>query len=252
MSETRPLKLAVIGDPVAHSASPDLHRALLAAAGLEGTYEAIRVFAGSAAARIDELREAGYAGLNVTTPLKEEAYARADERDAAAEAAGSVNTLVLRDDRVVGHNTDGLGAIGALRDAGLRDLAGKRILVLGAGPTARSCVASLVGAAAATFVWNRTIETAHDLAARFDACVWPRDAHPPDAIVVALPPDAEIADRGVLAALLRSPLVIDANYGSRSTLGTALGRPVVDGLEMLRASARASFALFTATPLEYQ
>ncbi|MBD5635913.1 MAG: shikimate dehydrogenase, partial [Candidatus Eremiobacteraeota bacterium] len=107
----RPLKLAVIGDPVAHSASPRLHREFLAAAHLTGTYEAIAVAGGTAATAIDDLRAAGYTGLNVTTPLKEEAFVKADVRDVAALAAGSVNTLILGE-RIEGYNTDGLGAIG--------------------------------------------------------------------------------------------------------------------------------------------
>jgi len=125
------LRLALIGDPVAHSRSPALQRAFLAAAGIEGTYDLIRTATGEAARTIDALRTQGYHGLNVTTPLKEEAFARADWRDANALASGAVNTLVLGE-TIEGHNTDGIGALGALADAGLCDVAGARILVLGA------------------------------------------------------------------------------------------------------------------------
>jgi shikimate dehydrogenase len=242
----RDLKLAVIGDPVAHSASPALHRGFLAEAGLAGTYEAIRVGAGEGAREIARLRAAGYTGLNVTTPLKEEAFACAAERDAAARAAHSVNTLVLAGDRIRGYNTDGLGALGALRDAGLASVAGKRLLVLGAGPTARSCIASFVECGALVFVWNRTIEKARSIAAHLGARIrTPGDA-PPDAVLSALPPHALPDDAALRDALAAAPLVIDANYGERATLGAALGRPVIDGAAMLRASARASFDRFRA------
>jgi shikimate dehydrogenase len=238
-------KLAVIGDPVAHSASPRLHRAFLAAAGRAGTYEAIRVAAGAGARAIADLRAAGYTGLNVTTPLKEEAFAASEVRDAAAVAAGSVNTLVLGD-RISGYNTDGLGAVGALAARGLVDLAGRRILVLGAGPTARSCLAGFVARGARTFVWNRTASKAAGIADALGAHLWPADDAAPDAVLAALPPNALPDDPALLKALLAAPIVIDANYGERATLGHALGRDVTDGSEMLRASARASFDLFTS------
>src|ERR1700722_15203148 len=89
------LRLAVIGDPVEHSKSPELHAGFLRGAGLAGSYEAIRVAAGDGKRAIEDLRARGYVGLNVTTPLKEEAFAHARWHDATALASGSVNTLVL-------------------------------------------------------------------------------------------------------------------------------------------------------------
>jgi shikimate dehydrogenase len=239
-----PLKLAVIGDPVDHSASPALHRAFMRDASLTGTYEAIRVPAGAGAQAIERLRAAGYTGLNVTTPLKEEAFARADTHDAAALAAGSVNTLVLGE-RIAGHNTDGLGAIGACHAAGLRAIAGAAILVLGTGPTARSCVAAFTAAGATTYVWNRTPAKAHDLARALAAHLWTAESPPPSAAISALPPNATLDDHALLATLKNVPILIDANYGPRATLATTLNRPASDGKAMLQASAQASFALFT-------
>jgi shikimate dehydrogenase len=239
----RELKLAVTGDPVAHSASPGLQREFLAGAGLAGTYEAIRIPQGSGATEFARLRAAGYAGVNVTTPLKEEAFAYADRCDNAALAAGSVNTLVFVE-LVLGYNTDGAGAVGAFAAAGLRELDGSRILVLGAGPTARSCVVSLVAAGAHVMVWNRTPATARSLAAALGAHLWTADSHGIAAVLSALPPNATLLDPALRAALQAAPIVVDANYGDRATLGLDLGRPVIDGLEMLRASARISFDLF--------
>jgi shikimate dehydrogenase len=244
MSKATFLKLAVIGDPVEHSASPRLQRAFLEAAGLEGSYEALRVVAGDAARAIDSLRAEGYAGLNVTTPLKAEAFARAEWRDPVAAAAGAVNTLVLGE-RVDGYNTDGIGALGALADAGVPEPAGNRILVLGAGPTARAAVAALVAADAVVFVWNRTVERAlalaRDLGARpFEPGMSAR------AVLATLAPGADLRDEAVLRAVLDAPVLIDANYAGRATLGRTLGRAAVDGLGMLEHSARASFELWRA------
>ncbi|GAC1397988.1 MAG: hypothetical protein NVS2B8_04930 [Vulcanimicrobiaceae bacterium] len=239
------LKLAVIGDPVEHSASPALHRAFLDASGIDGAYEAIRVAAGDGARAIDELRALGYAGLNVTTPLKEEAFARADERDAIAIATGAVNTLVLGP-RIVGYNTDGIGTIGALVDAGLHDLANRRVLVLGAGPTARAAVAALVTSAVVTYVWNRTAEKAESIARDLGAHVFSRGAARFDAVFSTMSPGADVPDPELRRVLLAAPIVVDANYATRATLGERLGRrDVRDGRTMLAASARASFELFT-------
>ncbi len=239
------IRLAVIGDPVAHSRSPELHRGFLAEACYQGTYEAIRVAAGDGARAIDELRAAGFTGLNVTTPLKEEAFAASETRDASAAAAGAVNTLVLGD-TVAGYNTDGAGAIGALAAAGMPDVAGRAILILGAGPTARATVAALVEAKARPLVWNRTEARAARLAADFACARWTPDASL-DAAFSTLLPDSDLRDDGLLAALRAVPTLIDANYGDRATLAAALGRHVHDGRAMLEASARASFRLFTAT-----
>jgi shikimate dehydrogenase len=239
------MKLAVIGDPVAHSASPALHRGFLEAAGITGTYEAIRVPQGEAARAIDDLRARGYIGLNVTTPLKEEAYARADVRDAAASAAGSANTLVLGTS-IAAYNTDGVGAIGALAEAGLANIAGKRILVLGAGPTARSCIVAFIAAGAHVTIWNRTATNAEEIAQRLGASVWDATDETPDAAISALPPNATLAASSLRNTIVATPILVDANYGPRATIGAHLERNVHDGSAMLRASAAASFAIFKA------
>ncbi|GAC1306559.1 MAG: hypothetical protein NVSMB21_09480 [Vulcanimicrobiaceae bacterium] len=241
------LKLAVIGDPVAHSASPALHRAFLVESALRGSYEAIRVRAGDGAREIAALRERGYAGLNVTTPLKEEAYAYVDERDPAALAAGAVNTIAFAGTRARGYNTDGIGAVGALADAGLERLAGARVLVLGAGPTARASVVALTASGARVFVWNRTRERAKALVGATGASLWDGATDGVvDAVFATLAPEARIDDAALRATLVATRVVVDANYADRSTLAATLGREVTTGLAMLRASARASFEIFRA------
>lgn len=239
------LKLAVVGDPVAHSASPELQRGFLAEAGLAGSYEAIRIAAGNGARGIEDLRAAGYTGLNVTTPLKEEAFASVDWVDAAARAARAVNTIVFSPTHARGYNTDGIGAIGALAGAGLARPAGFRVLVLGAGPTARATVVALVAAGARAIVWNRTVERARHLSATLGAELFDRSAHRAvDAVFSTLSPGVVFEDEILRQAVAAAPIVIDANYANRSTLSAALGRDVTTGIAMLGASARASFELF--------
>ena len=244
MAERATLKLAVVGDPVAHSRSPVLQRGFMAEAGVPGTYEAIRVRLGELGAALVALRAEGYGGLNVTTPLKEEAATLCDRLSPAAQALAAVNTLVLRETETFGANTDGAGGVGAL-EAALGGAHGKRVLVLGAGPTARAVVYALAHAGAEVSVWNRTRERAEALAARFGVRVWD-GTQAFDAVYATLPPNPTVPP-GIERALREAPLVLDANYGPRATLGTLLGRPVVDGTAMLAASARRSFELWSGT-----
>jgi shikimate dehydrogenase len=238
------MKLAVIGDPVAHSLSPALHRSFLDAAGIAGEYHALLVPAGEGAGAIAHLRTQGYRGLNVTTPLKEEAFAACDRCDELALASGAVNTIVYETSQTVGYNTDGMGALSAIAGALERpDIDGVRILVLGAGPTARASVAALIEGGASVRVWNRTEERARTIVATSDARLW-RPGEALDVVFSTLAPLADLPEH-VQSACRDAGLLVDANYGPRATLGSALGREAIDGYGMLRAGARASFARFT-------
>jgi shikimate dehydrogenase len=247
------VKLAVTGDPVAHSASPKLFEGFFKEAGVAGSYEAIRVAAGDGKRAIDELRALGYRGLNVTTPLKEEAFAACDRvTDPEAVATESANVLLFQDDGIHGFNTDTTGALRAvaertghddLRDddqtRALRDL---KILVLGAGPTARAVIWKLTQHGADVTLWNRTTARAKATAERYGITTW--DGSDVDLVFSTLPPDAQLDD-GVVAAARNARIVIDANYGPRATLGDRLGAEVTAGLGMLAHSARESFRLFS-------
>jgi shikimate dehydrogenase len=239
------MRLAVIGDPVDHSRSPELHHAFLTDTNLPGSYERITVRAGEGARSIDALRAQGYLGLNVTTPLKEEAFARADSHDEMALATGSVNTLLFSR-TIAGYNTDGAGTLGVLSDAGLRGFAGARVLVLGAGPTARSAIVALRLAGAHVWLWNRTGDRAKAIARVFAARTFAGDTAF-DAVFSALPPDVTPNDTALVQSLHDTPIFVDANYGARATLAAALGRGGVDGTRMLEHSARASFDLWRAS-----
>ena len=215
----------------------------MADAGVAGSYEAVQVRTGGVARAIAEFRARGYTGLNVTTPLKEEAFACAQTHDAAARASGAVNTLLLGE-RVAGYNTDGIGSLGALGEAGLAELAQARVLVLGTGPTARAVLFALISAGALVTVWSRTSQRVISIARTFAIEPW-RQGLRIDAVVAALPPDVRFSDAALRDALHAVPIVIDANYGARATLASNLERDDVhDGKAMLRAGARASFALF--------
>ena len=135
----------VIGWPVGHSLSPRLHGFWLREHGLDGAYIPLPVQRQDFATVIDGLRRAGFAGVNVTIPHKEAAFALAHEVDEAARDAGAVNLLVFKEDgRIEGRNTDALG-LGASLAAGLGDasVVGKRAILIGAGGAARAAILAL-------------------------------------------------------------------------------------------------------------
>ena len=236
------MKLALIGDPVAHSRSPAIFAELFAAHAVDGSYDAVRVLRGEAAAGILELMAQGYTGLNVTTPLKEEAFAVADSADATAQFVRAANILTLTRGRIACGNTDGIGGRMALEAELGAPLEQTEVLILGAGPTGRAIAYELSAAGADVLLWNRTRARAEALAGALEARVW-NARHPVAAVFSTLPPEVDL-DPDVAAALRAAAIVIDANYGSRATLGARLGRTVSDGLAMLRAQAEVNFEIW--------
>lgn len=236
------MKLALIGDPVAHSRSPRLHNAFLREAGIDGSYVAIRVPRGNGRDVIHRMRVDGYTGLNVTTPLKEEAYDACEELDAEARLAAAVNTIFFGR-TIIGTNTDGIGARIALETVLGEPVALKRIGVLGTGPTARAVLAQFRENDVYTFVWGRDPDKVHSVCAAVEAQTWPQTA--PEIIVSTLPPEAELSD-ALVHDLQLAEMVMDTNYGDRSTLERHARREVVSGELMLQAQARASFDFWLA------
>src|SRR4051794_11079226 len=146
-------RLAVLGHPVAHSRSPAMHTAALAALGLgnEWSYEAIDVAPDGFERRVRELSAEGFAGANVTVPHKGAALAVADVLTETAREIGAANTLSLEGEEIRAGNPDADGLLAALP----APPAGARALVLGAGGAARAVVWALLREGAAVEVWNR-------------------------------------------------------------------------------------------------
>jgi shikimate dehydrogenase len=133
----------LLGHPVAHSLSPSIQNAAFAAAGRPDSYEAVDVPPDRLHDYLEMLRGGPYLGANITVPYKLEAAAAMDEADHDATLLGAVNTVVVRDGRLIGHNTDAHGAweglLGPVRD----QLLASRVLVLGAGGGARAVLLAL-------------------------------------------------------------------------------------------------------------
>ena len=164
--EDVPLRLAVFGDPVAHSASPPMHNAALEQCGIAARYGRLHIRPEALGAALRLLPEQGFIGVNCTIPHKAAALPLMDRVDEHARRIGVVNTVAVEGDRLAGFNTDGPGLVRALRaefGVVLRDL---RVLVLGAGGGAGRAIAmqcGLEGCARLVLV-NRTPEKARALA----------------------------------------------------------------------------------------
>ncbi len=237
------MKLALIGDPVEHSASPRLHRDFLEEAGIEGSYVAIQVSRGDGVGAIRRLREEDYAGCNVTFPLKDEAVAACDALTDEARRARAVNTIFFGR-QAIGTTTDGLGARMAIETLLDESVALKRVGILGYGATARAILAELHDNDAYTFIWGRDAERVSAICQTYEASPWPQE-NSPEIVISTLPPDVPLP-QSLIEHLQRADLVIDANYGARATLGRALHREVMPGDAMLCAQARASFDFWLA------
>ncbi len=243
----RPGLFGVLGDPVAHSLSPAMHNAAFAATRLPCLYLRYRVPANELPAALADARALAMRGLNLTVPLKEAVLPLLDAVSAEAERIGAVNTIVFRDGRLLGENTDGRGFLAALR--GRVRLRGAHALVIGAGGSARAVVAALESAGIARLtIVNRTVDRAEALAARVagtgvDAgpLGWLREPRRlADAALVVNTTSTGLHGTPIAvrhAATPRDCLFVDLVYGVRPTpfLAAAArrGRPTRDGARML-------------------
>jgi shikimate dehydrogenase len=157
-------RYAVIGNPVAHSKSPRIHAAFARQTAQDLDYRAILAPLDGFAAAVAEFVASGGRGMNVTVPFKLEAFALAGRRTARAEAAGAVNTLKFEQGEILGDNTDGAGLVAdLLRNIGC-PLAGKRLLLLGAGGAARGVILPLLDQSPDSLtIANRTTSRAAEL-----------------------------------------------------------------------------------------
>lgn len=254
----------VVGQPIAHSLSPVLHNAWLAAAGIDGVYVPFAVEEDRFFRWVDSLRGGSVAGLNVTLPFKAEALAVADSASPRAQMAHAANVLVFAaDGTIAADNTDGLGVLGAfaVQAPGFDPKAGP-VVILGAGGGAQGAAAAFVDAGCPQVrVVNRTEDKARDLADRLGPTgrAYGLDqaaAAFVDATALINATSAGLAGGpGLEVPLAATPpgcVVMDMVYKPLKTPFLAeavrLGRPTVDGLEMLIRQAIPSFEAFFGQP----
>lgn len=163
-------RYAVIGHPIAHSKSPQIHAAFARQTAQDISYEAILAPLDGFVATVQAFRAAGGRGMNVTVPFKLEAFALADRHTPRARAAGAVNTLAFGADGILGDNTDGAGLVRDLTVNLGCALQGRRVLLLGAGGAARGAILPLLGERPAVLaIANRTMAKAEELVRAFAA-----------------------------------------------------------------------------------
>ena len=249
-----PRRIALLGWPARHSLSPAMHNAAFRALGLPFEYRALDVPPTRLVEELLELREQAFAGANVTLPHKQAVLPLCDEVDELALRVGAVNTLVHRDRRLVGSNTDVGGVRQALAEAEV-DLRGARVLILGSGGAARAAAVAVHLAGGLMAVVAREVDRAASIAK--EAYPWEaaallravRDARvvinaaaagmedqapPCEVPLECAPPDAVIFD--LVYRPLETPLLAAAR---RLGLGT------IDGTRMLLHQGAESFRAWT-------
>lgn len=161
------IRAGVIGYPIKHSKSPIIHNHWIADHGLAGEYKAIEIAPENLKEGVQQLIDEGYAGFNVTIPHKQAIMELCEEIDDVAKAIGAVNTVVIRDGKLYGYNTDAFGFIENVRQTLPQlDFAKGKAVVLGAGGAARAVVYGLRAAGVKDIIiTNRTEKKARDVAA---------------------------------------------------------------------------------------
>jgi shikimate dehydrogenase len=256
----------IFGHPVGHSLSPEIHNAAFDALELPYVYVAHDVAPGNVGRALDGIRVMGYRGLSVTIPHKVEAMEGVDEVDETARVIGCINTVVNDRGKLIGYNSDGLGALGSLRDAGA-DPEGSRTVVLGSGGAARAIAVTLSREAPPAEIIILGIE--HEQLESLAADV--RDKGKSSVVTGELNPDAvktALADANILLhcspigmhphegqslvepSSLRSQMaVFDAVYNPRRTKliqdAEQVGCRTILGLEMFLGQAFVQFELWT-------
>lgn len=255
-----PLRLGVMGDPVAHSASPPMHDAALSTAGLPLRYARLHIRPAELAEALGLLAGTGFVGVNLTIPHKAAALPLLDAVDPSAVRLGVVNTVrVEADGRLRGFNTDGPGFVRAVRGEFGFELAGKRIMILGAAGGAGRALAAqcLLEGCGPLVLANRTFDKgqalARELRAKFpghtapvEAVAWEGLAAPPlpaglDLVVNTSPVGLQPGDISPLPAAGLPPglFVFDTVYrkdGTPTPLVAAAreaGRRAVGGYALL-------------------
>jgi shikimate dehydrogenase len=160
-------RYAVIGNPVEHSLSPVIHAAFAREAGQDISYGRILAPLGGFSAAVLKFRDEGGRGLNVTLPFKHEAWSLAESHAGFAMDARAVNTIEFQGNRIIGHNTDGIGLVRDLKDNLRCALAGKRVLLMGAGGATYGVVGPLLRERAELTIVNRTLDKARSLVVHF-------------------------------------------------------------------------------------
>ena len=268
-----PIRLGVFGDPVAHSLSPDMQNAALRACEINAQYARFHIRPNELRSAMRFLRKLDFIGVNLTAPHKIAGFAQIDEADEFASRAGSVNTIRLRDKKLIGSNTDGEGFLRAIRAEFSVDVRDLRVMIIGAGGGTGRAIAwqcALENCERLVLV-NRTLEKANAVrerlrpffmeprvlgtAARLEAVAWEESAirmqlADTDLIVNATPLGMNSSDPAPIPARLLAPhhMVFDCVYGPSKTAllraAEQAGARSANGISMLLHQGALSFSIW--------
>jgi shikimate dehydrogenase len=268
-----PIRLGIFGDPIAHSLSPQIQNAALRACNIKMQYARFHIRANELRPAVLFLRKLDFIGINLTVPHKLAAFAQVDDADESARRIGAINTVQLRDQELIGSNTDGEGFLRAIRGEFSIDLRDLRVMIIGAGGGTGRAIAwqcALENCERLVLV-NRTLEKASKLAkelepiftgsrvlgpaARLEAIAWDETALRAqladiDLIVNATPLGMSPSDPTPIPARLLAPhhMVFDAVYGPSKTsllrAAEAAGARGANGLSMLLYQGALSFSIW--------
>lgn len=240
------MKLAVVGNPIAHSKSPLIFQFLFESLKINASYEKILLHSAN---EISALFKKGMIGVNITAPFKQSILPFLDKISDDAKQIGSVNTVVLKESKLHGFNTDYLGIVNALEEKGI-DLTSKRCLILGAGGAARAAIYGLKKRNAVIQIYNRTENKASDLAKEFEVDFLKKSElkkaiQNTDILIDTLPSGI----RMISEECLRSDLIVlDASYPKSVYKGSRIAQ-LIGGEHWLLHQALPAFELFTGIKL---
>lgn len=243
------MRFAVVGDPIAHSLSPTIHAAAIAELGLPHTYTAIRIATGGFGEVARALRAGSLDGVNVTMPLKDEAFETVTNRSAGAERTRSVNTVIVDDGALRGENTDIDGVRYAVAQLGIDP--STPVTVLGTGGAARAAMVAMEDRSLTVMARSadRAAEALRSTQTMGEIVDW--GTHVEGSVVINATPIGMGTGRGAIpeAVLEGAVGLIDMVYGHGTTQAVAtmrdLGKPAEDGISMLVGQAVRAFSLFT-------
>jgi len=255
----------VIGDPIEHTLSPIMHNAAFEALKLDYVFLAFKVKSAEVGNAISGMRALTIHGLNVTMPHKNAVIKYLDEIDPAGKAIASANTILNKDGRLLGFNTDGVGALNALEQNGVEPR-GKKVLLLGAGGAAKAIAYTLSQEADELVILNRTPKPATELAnllkQKFHKKINADELSPStikdnlvdsdvliNATSVGMKPNANqtpVQPEWLKPDLAVMDIVYDPIETKLAKDAKAAGAKVVSGVEMLIYQGAVSFEIWTA------
>jgi shikimate dehydrogenase len=240
------MRFGIVGDPVDHSLSPDIHNAAFAHLGIDARYDLLPTARGSFARVVAALRTGDLDGVNVTMPHKGSAFEAVDTVSEAARRTHAVNTIVHRDGRLAGDNTD---VDGVRHSRGLLGLADAPFVILGTGGAARAAIVACADRGISVMARHPERATAALEACSVHGAVVEWGVPVSGAILINATPLGMHREMLPTVALEAAAGLIDMVYDSEPTPAVSWavrnGVPVADGIDMLIGQAIAAFEVFT-------